>query len=218
MSPGCPCGLILRLLGLAHGWKLTGIRGIPQTLVREFIRPAVHAVPSSMARRLGPCCIALSAEPDTTINSQWTETATGLEISVVITDREHHDTAMDLLVCVGQALWEKLSDAELRAYWLLLSEEIGAGITGEIDEEALDEKRSLLASRSHANNPKRLARYGRASFAGTAAEYVHCLWHDVTTRTGPGYLPAPHLRRRLDLLARSFPPDRGYHLFPTSRS
>jgi len=175
-------------------------------------------VPTSMARRLGTCCISLSAEPGTTINSQWTETRTCLEISVVITDREEHDIAMDLLVCFGQALWEKLSDAELRAYWLVLSEEIGSGVTGEIDEEALEEKRSLLASRSHASSRRRLAGYGRASFAGTAAEYVHCLWHDVTTRTGPGYLPAPYLRRRLDLLARSFPPDRGYHLFPRSGS
>jgi hypothetical protein len=35
-----------------------------------------------------------------------------------------------------------------------------------------------------------------------AAEYVHCLWHDVTIRTGEEYLPAPQLRRRLELLAR----------------
>jgi hypothetical protein len=58
-------------------------------------------------------------------------------------------------------------------------------VTGEIDELALDEKRALLAGRR-----KRLDRYGGASFAGTAAEYVHSLWHDVTIRTGRDYLPA----------------------------
>jgi hypothetical protein len=81
---------------------------------------------------------------------------------------------------------------------------------------ALEEKRSLFANRANANSAGRLKRYGRASFAGTAAEYVHSLWHDVTVRAGPDYLPPPQLRRRLELLAGWFPPDRGYRLFPSS--
>jgi len=124
---------------------------------------------------------------------------------------ENHDIAMELLLCLAQALWEKLSDGELRKYWLILDQEIRAGIIGEIDEQALEEKRAMLAS--HARSHRQLASYGRAAFAGTAAEYVHCLWHEVTARTGPDYLPAPQLRRRLELLAGWFPPDRGYRLF-----
>src|ERR1019366_8710520 len=89
-----------------------------------------------------------------------------------------------------------------------------ANISGEMDEQALDAKRLLLADRAHARDPRCLERYGVTSFAATAAEYVHCLWHDVTIRTGEAYLPAPQLRRRLELLARWFPPDRGYALFP----
>ena len=68
-----------------------------------------------------------------------------------------------------QALWERLSDGELRAYWMLLGDEISIGIEGEIDEQALEEKRGLFEKPSPANNVKRLRRYGRASFAGTAA-------------------------------------------------
>ena len=82
--------------------------------------------------------------------------------------------------------------------------------------QALEEKRGLFEKPSPANNVKRLRRYGRASFAGTAAEYVHSLWHEVTIRTGPDYLPARPLRRRLDLMARWFPPERGYRLFPAA--
>jgi hypothetical protein len=95
-----------------------------------------------------------------------------------------------------------------------LAGEIRDGIKGEIDEQALEQKHCLLASRLHARNLRQLARYGRASFAGTAAEYVHCLWHDVTARSGPDYLPALQLRRRLELVAGWFPPDRGYRLLP----
>jgi hypothetical protein len=98
---------------------------------------------------------------------------------------------MELLLCLGQALWERLSETELRAYWMLLFDEISMGVEGEIDEQAFEGKRSLFKTRSHANSAERLTRYGRASFAGTAAEYVHCLWHEVTVRTGPDHLPVP---------------------------
>lgn len=201
---------------LAHGWKLLCTASLSETLLREFIRPAVRAVPSSMACRLGSCRIALSAEADPTVASQWVENDAGLQISVMTAGSEDHDIALELLLCLGQAVWQKLSDAEIRAYWLVLDEEIRAGIDGEIDEQALEEKRCLLGSRLHARSPRQLARYGCASFAGTAAEYIHCLWHEVTVRTGPNYLPAPQLRRRLELLARWFPPDRGFRLFPAA--
>jgi hypothetical protein len=204
-------------LRLAHGWKLLRIPRPSEALLREFIRPAVRALPSSMARRLGSCLIALPAEADREVTSQWTKTAAGLQISVNTAECEDHDIAMELLLCLGQALWERLSDAELKQYWHLLDQELRAGISGEIDEQSLEEKRSLLANRFRARSPKQLARYGRASFAGTAAEYVHCLWHEVTARAGPEHLPAAQLRRRLELLARWFPPTRGYRLFPAAQ-
>jgi hypothetical protein len=188
--------------------------GTSEALVREFVRPAVRVVPSSMAQRLGNCRISLLAEAEAGVTSRWTTTSRGLEVSVATSGFEEHDVVMELLLCLGQALWERLSDAELHAYWMLLWDEISVGIEGEIDEQALEEKRSLFESRSHASDSGRIAGYGRASFAGTAAEYVHCLWHDVTVRSGPDYLPATPLRRRLKLMVRWFPPDRGHHLFP----
>lgn len=192
---------------LAHGWQLTNSAEVPEGIVRFLVRPAVRAVPSSMARRLGPCRISLRPLEDSTVTSRWAETDDGLEVFVTTSDLEGHDIAMELLLCLGQALWGKLSTRELRAYWALLAREIGEGITGEIDEKALEEKRAASGSRLPVEP------YGFASFAGTAAEYVHCLWHDVTIRSGPDHLPAPQLRRRLDLLARWFPPDRGHRLF-----
>jgi hypothetical protein len=140
-----------------------------------------------------------------------------LEVTVTTKGLEEHDVAMELLLCLGQVLWERLSETEFRAYWMLLCDEISAGIEGEIDEQALEEKRFLFECRSHANSAGRLTRYGRASFAGTMAEYVHCLWHDVTVRIGPAYLSAQPLRRRLELMARWFPPDRGQRLFPAAQ-
>jgi hypothetical protein len=49
-------------------------------------------------------------------------TSGGLEVSVTTAGLEEHDVAMELLLCLGQGLWERLSDAELRAYWMLLND------------------------------------------------------------------------------------------------
>src|SRR5215471_16575538 len=202
---------------LAHKWILSRDLGISESLVREFIRPAIHAVPSSMARRLGHCRIALIGQAEADVTSRWTATTSALEVSVATRGFEEHDIAMELLVCLGQALWERLSVAERSAYWTILRDEIDSGIEGEIDEQALAEKRSLLESPRGADSASHLESYGCSSFAGTAAEYVHCLWHDVSIRSGAHYLPADALRRRLILLERWFPPDRGNRLFPPAR-
>ena len=208
---------VSRKLHLAHGWELQFPEGTSVPLVREYIRPVVRAVPSLMARQIGFCRISLAIFLGSNVVSSWSLGEREVEISIASGDRDAHDVAMELLICLGQALWEKLISEQLRAYWLLLDSEFLAGVKGEIDEDALKEKQALLGGHLSATSDRRLKRYGRASFAGTAAEYVHCLWHDVEVVRGPEHLPAQQLRRRLELLRSWFPPDRGHNLYPLRR-
>ena len=204
-----------RVFRIAHGWRVRTMEELSGTLISDFIRPAVHAVPPGMARQLGRCEVSVVEHLGSpSIASRWTLTDTGMEVSLAKAAGDGHDIALELLVCVGQALWEKLSQSQRKAYWLLLDDEISAGVPGEIDEEALKQKNLLLSSRSSATSRRRLERYGSASFAGTTAEYIHSLWHDVSVRTGPRFVPAEQLRRRLELLARWYPPGRKHPLFP----
>jgi hypothetical protein len=204
-----------RVFRIAHGWRVCTTEELSGTLISDFIRPAVHAVPPGMARQFGRCEVSLVEHLGSpSIASRWTLTDAGTEISLAMTERDGHDIALELLVCLGQALWEKLSQSQRKAYWLLLDDEIRAGVPGEIDEEALKQKNLLLSSRSSATSRRRLERYGFASFAGTAAEYIHSLWHDVSVRTGPRFVPAERLRCRLELLAGWYPPGRTHPLFP----
>jgi hypothetical protein len=199
---------------LAHGWLLENRAGLPRSIVREFIRPAVRAVPGALAARLGICHLILFPRLQATkLTSQWTQMGDGIEIALATEETEPHDLAMELLLCLGQAVWEAAEPGERRAYLKLLAEEMDAAVSGEIDEDALREKRLLLSSRGLARSPRRLLRYAAVSFAATAAEYVHCLWHDVTMRAGPDHLPPLPLRRRLETFHRWFPPDRGHRLF-----
>jgi hypothetical protein len=202
-------------LRLAHGWLLADPSNVPAEIIRDFIRPAVRAVPRALAARLKHCRISLPSRiTDAALSSQWVQTTTGVDIAVASEGIDGHESALELLLCLGQALWESALPGEHEAYLKLLGAEIEAGVLGEIDEESLRERRALFSNRASARSRTRLERYARASFASTVAEYIHCLWHDVTVRTGCEHLPAPWLRCRLELLARWFPPDRGHRLFP----
>ena len=106
---------------------------------------------------------------------------------------------------MGQALWNSASAEERRAWLKLLWEEIEAEVEGEIDERALREKRAMLSSRALAASPRRMERYAEASFAGTLAEYVHTLWHEVAVRARRDHLPLLWLHRRFELFSRWFP-------------
>lgn len=181
--------------------------------VREFLVPALEAVPERAWARLGRCRIRL--EPvEADWSSRWTAGEGSLEIELAAGGVEAHDLALEALLCLGQALWDELEAAEYETWLELLGREIQAGVTGEIDETALEEKRRLVSSRVAARSRSRLERYAQASFAATFAEYVHALWHDVTVRTGPEHLPPEWLRRRLELISGWFPPRPGYRLFP----
>lgn len=203
-----------QVLRLAHGWRLTAPDDFPPDVLREFIRPAVRAAPRSLAARLGACHISLMPElADASLTSQWRADGRELAIELATDQADPHDLAIEMLLCLGQAFCEIASAEELSAYLRLLNDEIEAGVTGEIDEDVFREKCAVLTGGSSARSPGSLQRYADASLAASIAEYVHCLWHDVEIRTGPEHLPATWLRRRLEMLARWFPPDRGQALF-----
>ena len=136
------------MVRLAHGWQLSVNPEIPHEVIGSFIRPAVRAIPLEMARQIGKCRLFLLTDlGDSDLASQWRVSPRGVEISVATEGREGHEIALELLLCLGQALWEKLTTDQLKVYWQLLDAEFQAGVKGEIDDEALTKKRILLRNR-----------------------------------------------------------------------
>ncbi len=185
------------------------------TEAEQTIREALASVPATLASRLGAVAFELRASEEE-IASRWHWVSAGLHVELNPNETTPHDCALELLTCMGQALWNSAAAEERRAWLTLLRDEIEAKVEGEIDEPALREKRAMLSSRILATSPRRMERYAEASFAGTVAEYVHTLWHEVTVQTGPDYLPVPWLHRRFALLSRWFPAEKSAspRLFP----
>jgi hypothetical protein len=168
------------------------------------IKSALGSIPPALLRRLGK--IEYTLEPHLEdLSSRWAQTDKGIRVELATEDTTPHDSALELLTCLGQAIWESAGFEERRTWLHRLREEIESDVTGEIDEAALAEKRRILSSRLLAKSDRSLERYAAAAFAGTLAEYVHTLWHDVEIRAGVDYLPAVWLRRRFLLFRRWFP-------------
>ena len=174
----------------------------------ETIRSALASLPPPLARRLGSVHFTV-LDSLGRCSSRWTRTGEGIEVELSGEDTNPHDCALELLTCLGQGVWESARRDERRAWLELLSEEMEAGVRGEIDEPSLDEKRLILSSSLLARSPRRLEKYARAAYAGTLAEYLHSLWHRVTVRRGPDFLPAIRLHGRFALFRRWFPQDPG---------
>ncbi|MFN0166341.1 MAG: hypothetical protein ACKV22_07900 [Bryobacteraceae bacterium] len=195
-----------------RGWAIQGWIGDD---FRDSLKESIQAIPDSIMERLPSLSIILQPRfPDPDITSRWTETEAGVEIRIATDDVSPHDGAIEILVCAGEVLWDCLDEKQRRVWFQQLRSEIDAGVAGEIDEASVREKRILLSSRVQASSGRRLERYARQSFASTAAEFCHALWHDVSVREGEGHLPAPCLRRRFELLARWFPPGRDLFAAP----
>src|SRR5260370_17145770 len=158
----------------------------------ETIREALANVPAALARRLGAVQFDLRASEEE-VASRWRWGKSGVELEVNPNETSPHDCALELLTCLGQALWNSASLEERRAWLKLLREEIEAEVEGEIDERALREKRAMLTSRVLAASPRRMERDAEASFAGTMAEYVHTRCHEVTVQPRLDYPPLPSL-------------------------
>jgi len=89
----------------------------------------------------------LSAAPSHGSGSHFAvvETNDGLEIEVASEGIGGHELAMELLLCLGQALWETSEAGD--SFLKLLAAEIDAGVPGEIDEESLRENSRCFKSR-----------------------------------------------------------------------
>jgi hypothetical protein len=112
---------------IVHGWRAA--TEAAATLIPGFIRPAVQAIPPGIARQLGCCRLSIVDELERPeVASRWTLTDTRLDISLAISGWDDHEIALELLVCLGQALWERVTDSQRRAYWLLLDDEISSGV------------------------------------------------------------------------------------------
>ncbi len=201
---------------LAHGWLLCATAPLSPEQAEAVLCEPAAAVPHSAASRLGSLrlyavsYLACGGEADFASDeptqgeqhsSLWLERPEGLHLFLSFGDASAHDTGFELLAALGELLVPRLSDEEFARYAKLLERELHEGARGEIDEDALEARNSGQED------------YVSVSLAGTLAEYMHALWHDVELRHGPEHLPTKFLRRRFDLLRELFPPNPGYNLF-----
>ncbi len=213
---------------LAHDWEFHSALTLSPSEERTMVREPAEAVPAAIAQRLGKvrvlavpyiACMETGdvisrLKPKGDVHTAaWVETPERINLILACREVDAHDTGFEFLGSVAELLQARLVGSELADYSRLLEEEVRQGVRGEIDEEALYAKNAYTASLTGRRHRSHFERYRDASFASTAAEYIHGLWHDVQIRIGPDHLPVAQLRRRMDLMAKLFPPNAGYRVF-----
>jgi hypothetical protein len=213
---------------LTHEWEFHAALSLSPAEERTMVREPVQAVPETMAQRLGKVrilAVAYIACLDTgdvvsrvkpkgeAHTAAWVETPERIHLLLACRELDAHDTGFELLGSVAELLRPRLTEHELAVFTEALEEEVRIGVSGEIDEDALNAKQAYLASRTGRRFRAQFERYCDIAFVSTAAEYIHGLWHDVQVRIGPEHLPVAQLRRRMSLLAELFPPNPGYQVF-----
>ncbi len=221
-------GTFVPLSHLAHGWEMHSAVPLTPAEERSIVREPAQAVPDSIAERLGKLrvlvvpyvacfdsgdAVSFTKPKGDTHSAVWLETGERIHLVLPCRELDPHDTGLEFLASIAELLLPRLSESELGRFSALLEEELRAGVTGEIDDDALAAKQPLTGSRSRRRHRQMFEQYRDVSFVSTAAEYMHGLWHDVQIRVGPNYLPFQPLRRRLKLLEGMFPPNTGYSLF-----
>jgi hypothetical protein len=213
---------------LAHDWELYATIPLSPAEERSMVREPAQAVPDTIASRLGPIRVLLVpyiacteqgdfvefAKPGGEAHtSVWLDVEGRTHILLACRELDAHDTGFELLACVAELLRPRLTAAEVAEFERLLEGELQQGVTGEIDEEAGHAKQAYLGRSGRRRHGEEFEKYRDVALIETVAEYMHGLWHDVQIRVGPEHLPVAHLRRRMELLARQFPPNTGYRVF-----
>jgi hypothetical protein len=215
---------------LPHDWEMHSAVLLTPSEERTMVREPAHAVPASIAARLGKlrvllvpyvACmesgdvVAFTKPEGETHSAVWVENESRVNLVLACRELDAHDTGFEFLASIAELLRARLTADELGRFTELLEDELTHEVPGEIDEDALAAKREALRRAGTLRRRHRddFGRYRDISFVSTAAEYMHGLWHDVQIRIGPDHLPLPQLRRRMDLLATLFPPNPGYKVF-----
>jgi hypothetical protein len=213
---------------LAHDWELHAAIPLGPAEERSTVREPAQAVPDTIAGRLGPVRVLLVpyiacteqgdfvefSKPDgETHTSVWLDVEGRTHVLLACRELDAHDTGFELLACAAELLRPRLNAAEVAEFEGLLEGELRRGVTGEIDEEAVRAKQTYLGRGGRRRQGEEFEKYRDVALIETVAEYMHGLWHDVQIRVGPEHLPVADLRRRMELLARQFPPNTGYRVF-----
>lgn len=221
-------GTFIPLSHLAHGWEIHSMITLTPAEERTMVREPAQAVPAAIAQRIGPLralivpyivceesgdVISLVKPKGETHTATWVETNERTNLLLACREVDAHDTGFEFLASVAELLRPRLTTEELAAYDELLDEELRHGVRGEIDEESVAAKQSLLGIRSWRRSHSQYERYRDVSVVSTVAEYMHGMWHDVQVRVGPEHLPLQQLRQRMILMSKLFPPNSGYAVF-----
>jgi hypothetical protein len=140
----------------------------------------------------------------------------GATLIFAVKDEEMADYHYAFYNAIAALLADTLVDAAApEPFFGLIREELAAEVHGEVDERSWRLKQSLLRRQSNTRKETKLFQsYARQALEDTLTLYLHGICCDIDVETGPRQMPSRHLRKRLELLSKLYPPPKGYAVLP----
>jgi hypothetical protein len=132
-----------------------------------------------------------------------------------VKDEQVSDYHYFLYEALSAVVAQRTSEPVSSEWMALIRSEIEAQLHGEVDERSWRLKQAVLRRPVPTRTTgKPFREYATRAFEDTLTLYLHGVCCDIDVDPGPRQLPSRHIRKRLELLRRLFPPPQGYAVFP----
>ena len=136
-------------------------------------------------------------------------------LALGVKDIEVADFHYQFYSALAAMVADRWPDEVQERFYRTIREELGAEVSGEVDEKSWHLKQALLRRQTNVRKETKLFReYARQAFEDTLTLYLHGTCCDIDVETGPRQMASRYLRRRLELLLALFPPPEGYAVLP----
>ena len=218
---------------LTHSFSYFAVTPLAPEEVKQFLQDPINALPSDFCASL-PCVRVLLSpylergnkrigdyvvfqQPADSKDLIWSQEpdASGVTFAFAIKDvdlAEYHYWFYNALAALAAS---QSSSPAMAEFTRLVDSELKAEVHGEVDEKSWELKQEIVrAPKAPGKSSKRLQEYVQQAFQDTLTLFLHGICCDIDVETGPRQMSSRHLRKRLELLQRHFPPPKGYTVLP----
>ncbi len=201
---------------------------------RQIVREPMEAVPQTLLARLVPLRLIIvpylekgatagspglvafeKPEAARLLNATVFDVKDEIFLLLAAEPEDVADTHYHLYSALAGLASNAVDGREFTRFSSMVFDELNRNTRGEVDDASLQLKQKLARrQRLPGRNTKLMRQYVRQAMHDTLTLYLHGLCCDIDVEPGPQQLGTRYLRRRLEFLAETFPPNPGYNVFP----
>jgi hypothetical protein len=217
---------------LTHSFSYFAVTPMGPDEVKQFLQDPINALPADLSELIPKIQVLLTPylergnrkigdyvafqRPPESRDLIWSQepNPAGVTFAFAIKDvdlAEYHYWFYNALA----SLTASLGSPAFSEFSRLVESELRGEVHGEVDDRSWTLKQEIVrAPKLVLKSSKRFGEYAKQAFQDTLTLFLHGICCDIDVETGPRQMSSRHLRKRLELLQKHFPPPKGYSVLP----